>query len=677
MSVVGIDLGNQYLKLAGLKNGSVDTLLFNQSSRKSPGILCFLDKRFVGLEAQSLVKSNLDCSINNLKKKIFNFYNEINSNDNIFLSIIKDKNRPYIQIKDNKYLLHQLFSFIIKKSLMSTIQRIPDTLVVSIPSFFNFKETQFIKQSLNLIKINNVHVVSEEIACSLDYGYYRAIKQEFENQSNVLFINIGNSNVQVFITEFTNEKCNIVKSSYSNNIGGNSFDLEIYNIMKLKIMNQYNIDIEKHPKKKLFLLNECEKAKKTLSANNKTNIILEYLTDDDRIFKEEITRDYFNEKTKKHVNKIITLIDDCLKDYDIKNIHKIELLGGSMRIPSIKKSIENKLKLDLSYSLNADESISKGSVIYGALHSYLVKIKDYHIENIIQDNIYVDFDGKKVQILNKNTVLPVKKIIKITLKNNYGKFQKNANIIINNNTISNYIIINEDDDNKMNKLEISIKVDVNRIVDISSCILVEKDKQVKLNFFENTILNEEEIKKIEEIEFSLQNNEDIIDKTNNLKNLIEEKFYDISSELYDAEFNKYMSEEETTKLKEILLEIDDIVSEDPDTGKVNIYHNLIESLDFYKKEVNFRRSEYQLLPKIMNETKNNMDSLISKIEENEESITKINEIKKWYNNILEIYNKSNLYDTPNITSNKFKSDYNKLESQLKSLIPQVTAKGEK
>ena len=59
MSVIGIDFGNKFFKIAGLKNGSIETLLFNQSNRKSPGIISFLNKRYAGLEAQNFVRNNL------------------------------------------------------------------------------------------------------------------------------------------------------------------------------------------------------------------------------------------------------------------------------------------------------------------------------------------------------------------------------------------------------------------------------------------------------------------------------------------------------------------------------------------------------------------------------------------------------------------------------------------
>ena len=91
MSIVGIDIGNQFIKIAALKNGAVETLLFNQSSRKAPTLLCYQDKRYLGLDAVNMVRNYLPNSIGYLKNLIIEFYNKQKNVNNMFASVNEDE----------------------------------------------------------------------------------------------------------------------------------------------------------------------------------------------------------------------------------------------------------------------------------------------------------------------------------------------------------------------------------------------------------------------------------------------------------------------------------------------------------------------------------------------------------------------------------------------------------
>ena len=64
-----------------------------------------------------------------------------------------------------------------------------------------------------------------------------------------MFINIGSSSTNVFITEFTNDSMKVIKSVENKNVGGKNFDYSLYNFIKDIINKKYDIRIDKNTKK--------------------------------------------------------------------------------------------------------------------------------------------------------------------------------------------------------------------------------------------------------------------------------------------------------------------------------------------------------------------------------------------------------------------------------------------
>ena len=188
MSVTGIDFGNKLSKVAGLKNGSIEILLFNQSNRVVPSILTCLDRRYIGHEAKNFIRNNLNTSIGDLKELIFSRYNNYKLNS-LYLPKMNENNK--IILDENAYYLEHIVGFLFSNFLLNSLGRLPNELVISVPVAFKNEEIELINNSLNLLKTCDSSIIKEDIAIGLDYGYYKAIKKNFEEPENILFINVG------------------------------------------------------------------------------------------------------------------------------------------------------------------------------------------------------------------------------------------------------------------------------------------------------------------------------------------------------------------------------------------------------------------------------------------------------------------------------------------------------
>ncbi|VVU94714.1 Hsp70 protein [seawater metagenome] len=674
MSVVGIDFGNKFFKIAGLRNGSVETLLFNQSNRKSPGIISFLNKRYVGLDAQNFVRNNLDSSVGNLKQLIYSINNDLKF-ENIFKDYQKEN---LLNIDDQEYSIYQIFSTVIKKLLDASIGRTPNDLVISIPSFFTIYEHDIIYQALEIINVTNPMIISEEVAVSLNYGYYKALLKEFENPETVLFINIGSTSTQAFITEFSNDKLKIVRSSGSITIGGDHFDKRIFDMINKKIYQKYNININMNSKYAYTLLKECEKAKQVLSSNLEANLVFDY-TPEDILIQEKITLKEFNQLTDSLSIEILSVINSCIENYDLDKLTKVELIGGSMRIPKIKDGIKERLKMEPRYSLNADECVAKGSVLYGALNSCSVKIKDYALENVINSNITLKIGEKIIKITEDNLELPSTKLVKCKINTKLVKPQ--IEILMNNNLYSIYEL--EIDELNDSKIEIKLKIDVNRIIRIEK-IKIEIEKEIKelkeISFIRLGELDQNLKNLIIENEAKIVEKERLLDECDDLKNSIEEKFYLLSELIVtDPSFQTYLSPDELAKLEVQLLKAEELFSEDTNVDSIIEYRETLESFKYVFSEINFRKITYQKVPiqlDIMEKETGKLEEKIKGLQNEQEIREKMTELEDWLKKKKEIMKDINLFESPPFSETNLKNEYTKLYKNVESLIPQITGNAE-
>ena len=573
-SIIGIDIGDMYTKAATLENGVIENLLFNQNNRMNQSYITFKDngKRLIGSESYNIFKNNMDNTIygfNNLIHNIFldndqegyqEFTNK-NSDDNSFI--------PVKKIGDKYYYLHYIFLAYLELSIKSLGKSKECEFIFSLPGYFNICDLKFLSDTLNL-KNYNYQLISQEYAISLDYGFYKSYKNQFLHEKNVLFVNIGHNSSQLFITNFSNQGMKIINTNELN-LGGNHFTNRLYDYINSVIFKKYDFNTNNYPKKKFMVLKECERVKKQLSTLNSVNFFIDCLTDEITI-NEVITRELFNKLTENLILEILNSLNQTLEIADLSLIDSVELLGGGMRIPKIKESIYERIHKDLSFTLNAEESVSKGCVIYGAINSPLVKNANYKIEKYFSEPIQMILShyNKSITVLEKGfNFLPLERTITIPFNQSFNiKFESSLQDFMANYQVD--ILMNEN--NSINdKLEIIIRFDLDNQIQI-----------VDYNVRDKSDIN---IKQIYQSYLNESDKKEIIDTLNN-SNILENKidfFYEsvniLENIFYNDELNidNLTSEEnlEFNKMKEFIK--NNIVEEEADFNKYD------EIINFTKK----------------------------------------------------------------------------------------------
>ena len=381
--------------------------------------------------------------------------------------------------------------------------------VITVPAYFNNSQRESTKLAGELAGLEVLRIINEPTAAALAYG----LNEGNEENKKILIFDLGGGTFDVTILslEFDDEKIfEVLSTDGDTNLGGNDFDQELYNLA-VKYFNQdFDIDLEGNKIACCKVKKACEKAKKILSKQNSTTIELRRLyLGRDLIM--TFTRKKFEEICKNLIDRCLEVVDNALEIAKLKenDINEVVLIGGSTRIPYVRDMLRNKFKNSkLCYDINPDEAVSIGAAIQGAIiiQKKDEKIKDINLFDVTPFSLGVKLNHDEMDvIIKRNTVIPIKKKIYSTVKNNqttveiriYEGEDKNVkkNRLIGKFCLNNLPKLNAGEA----RVEVIFFIDENNILNVSA-----KDVSNELNKNEIVIvnkdrkINDEQIKKIKE-----------------------------------------------------------------------------------------------------------------------------------------------------------------------------------
>ena len=418
MSIIGIDIGNKTSKVCLLKNNNFKVIESSNNNRSIPTAITFYNKtlysRFFGDDAISKIISSGTTSTLNLKHKLFN--------NNYYV----DYDKEYYFKGYELYIMYvnYIYSLIVKHDDNDHIY------MVSYPDYYNTKQIKFIKETYKYSKLGDtstntstdtsgdtstdtsddetsIKYIPESISIGLEYGIYKANKGIFHKNKLVLFINIGHYDIGFFLINFTNKKMMIENTWYLHNSGAYYFDKLFTNYIINKLEDDSRYDgVSNNEKAIKRLLIESEKIRKDMnmilssSHNNHIKLMIESFHNGHdlniKIFKDEYNN-IFTSIFASYTN----VLKIFLKNY---NIDSIELLGGFSHYVQFKKIIVSITNIQYRTTLNAIETISRGSCLYGCVINKSYKNINYDINYKFNKKIYMVVNGKKYNLVSNKYI---------------------------------------------------------------------------------------------------------------------------------------------------------------------------------------------------------------------------------------------------------------------------------
>ena len=407
---IGIDLGTTFSCIAVFKNNKIEVIPNEIGDSTTPSIVTFSgNKIYSGEETLRIQTRDPKNTIYGVKRLIGKYFEDREVQDEIkkYWTFTVDQGEkqdkgclPVIVVdyegKKQKFSPEDISALILAKLKRSAERHLKtkvDSCVVTIPAHFREEQKNATIEACKKAGFKVLGTLNEPEAAALAFGFEgknRKDKNANENENGeklILVFDLGGGTFDVSILKYENLKFKVIEKFGDPHFGGEDFDNALVNycIDKFYEMKKIIIDKDKDPDVMKRLKMACESAKKILSSKNKIQIELNCLKNNEDLSL-EISRDLFEEICGHLFDKCINPISELLQKLNISqgNIDEVILIGGSTKIPRIRRMLKSIFFREPNTFINPDEAVASGAAIMAAKLSGVEgkEIKDILIKDI-------------------------------------------------------------------------------------------------------------------------------------------------------------------------------------------------------------------------------------------------------------------------------------------------------
>ncbi|KAI5466571.1 heat shock protein 70 family [Mariannaea sp. PMI_226] len=441
MSVVGVDFGTLKTVIAVARNRGVDVLLLTQASfqitnevsnRATPSLVGFGPKsRYLGETAKTQEISNLKNTVGSLKRLAGRAFSDpdVQIEQQYVTAALADVNGQvgaevsYLGNKE-KFSATQLVAMYlskIKQTAAAELKLPVSDICMSVPPWFSDVQRRALIDAAEIAGLKILRLINDNTAAALGWGITKLdLPGPEEKPRRVAFVDVGHSSYTCSIIEFRKGELSVKATAWDRNFGGRDFDKALVDHLAKEFKGKYKVDITTHGRAMARTIAAAEKTKKILSANQQAPVNIESLMNDIDA-SAMITRQEFEAMIEPLLARTSAPLEQALAQAKLtkEDIDIIEVVGGGSRVPALKERIQEFFGKPLSFTLNADEALARGSAFSCAILSPVFRVRDFSVQDII--SYPIEFGWEKapdipdedtsLTVFNKGNVMPSTKIL--------------------------------------------------------------------------------------------------------------------------------------------------------------------------------------------------------------------------------------------------------------------------
>lgn len=492
--IVGIDLGTSTSEIAILQDGKAFVIPNHKGEIITPSAVLIEENgdRVIGTDAMDQIILKPESTVIEVKRLM-------GSKDKILLS-----GTEFSPIDISSFILKYLKECA-EKYLNEEVSR----AVITVPAYFTNEQRKATVEAGKLAGFIVERIINEPTAAALAYGI-----DHMQENSTVLVYDLGGGTLDVTVLEMFEGILEVKASSGNNKLGGKDFDQLIIDELLGYIKAKYGIDLSKDLRAMARLKKESEKCKIALSFDSSYEVVLPFISESNGEpinLNYELTRDKFQSLILDLVESTRIPIEKALKDAELKpqDIEIILLVGGSTRIPLVKKFLTDIFLKEPESLVDPDLSVVMGAAIQsGILNKDFSAETDILITDVCPYTLGIEtldfINGIPIndiydKIIDRNTTIPVAcdKIYGTTFDNqdkvDIKIYQGDNRMASKNNLLGNFILSNiPPAPAGYENIKVKFMYDVNGILKVEATV-VSTNKSARISIETTGALMEKEI----------------------------------------------------------------------------------------------------------------------------------------------------------------------------------------
>jgi molecular chaperone HscA len=407
--IVGIDLGTTNSIIARSVEGEPEAISDYNKSEVMPSVVYFSRSGniLVGEDALPFLVKDPENTVYSIKRFMGKSYKDIVTSPHFYsfklvpetdsekLAQVSVGGKTYSPIEISALILRELKDRA-EHRLKQTIQK----AVITVPAYFNDAQRQATRDAGKLAGLEVLRIINEPTAAALAYG----LGNPNDDEKLVAVYDLGGGTFDVTILRIVGGVFDVMATSGDTFLGGDDFD---------NFITRHWLEVMQISATELAGCKESEQTLRLLAKSAKTALSSQsswqgQFTFANHIYELSLTEETLERITRPLVARTLTCCQKALNDAALSasRLDSIILVGGSTRMPIIKKAVENFFGKKPYDKLNPDLVVALGAAVQADVLAG--RRKDVLLLDVTPLSLGIETIGGLMDVLiQRNTRIPI------------------------------------------------------------------------------------------------------------------------------------------------------------------------------------------------------------------------------------------------------------------------------
>ena len=368
--IVGIDLGTTNSLVAYMQGDSPVVIPGEDGLNLVPSVVALDEKNeiIVGNAARKYLIETPERAVYSIKRLMGRGLEDIQDELKLFPFQLAEDLQPgevlRIKIGERTYTPPEISALVLRQ-LKRNAERFfgaPVThAVITVPAYFNDAQRQATKDAGRIAGLNVLRLVNEPTAASLAYGLDK------KKNGIVAVYDLGGGTFDISILKLHDGIFEVIATNGDTHLGGDDIDNLLIAIALDDIRGDLGLDLRRDARRNGEAVARIRKAviEAKIALSSQPTAKLDVDLPGGKKYQREISQEMFEQLIQPIIDRTVGPCKQALKDAGLKReqIDEVVLVGGSTRIPKVRRLVQDLFQRVPHTDLNPDEVVALGAAV--------------------------------------------------------------------------------------------------------------------------------------------------------------------------------------------------------------------------------------------------------------------------------------------------------------------------